>query len=52
MITSILDAIRVDTRCGPLRGTSYRIAITAIVVDVFQIEGMNVTGEVAVEGNY
>lgn len=52
VMTSILDAIGVDTGCGSLRGSSERIAVAAIVVDVFQIEGMNVTGEVAVGGNH
>lgn len=45
-MASILDTIRVDARCGLLRGTSQWIAIAAIVIDVFQIEGMDVSGEV------
>lgn len=46
-MASILDALGVDARCGPLRGTSQWIAVATIIVDVFQIEGMDVSGEVA-----
>lgn len=46
-MASILDALGVDARCGPLRGTSQWIAIATIIIDVFQIEGMDVSGEVA-----
>lgn len=45
-MASILDAIRVDAGCGPLRGTSQWIPIATIVIDVFQIEGMDMSGEV------
>jgi hypothetical protein len=45
-MASILDAIGVDAGCGPLRGTCQWIAIATIVIDVFQIEGMDVSGEV------
>jgi hypothetical protein len=34
-MTSILDAVGVDARCGPLRGTSQWIAIPTIIIDVF-----------------
>lgn len=46
-MASILDAVGVDARCGSLRGTSQWIAIATIIIDVFQIEGMDVSGEVA-----
>lgn len=46
-VASILYAIGVDARCGPLRGTSQWITIATIIIDVFQIEGMDVSGEVA-----
>lgn len=46
-MASILNAVGVDARCGSLRGTSQWIAIATIIIDVFQIEGMDVSGEVA-----
>lgn len=46
-MASILDAIGVNAGCGPLRGTSQWVAIATIIIDVFQIEGMDVAGEVA-----
>lgn len=46
-MASILDALGVDARCGPLRGTGQWIAVATIIIDVFQIEGMDVSGEVA-----
>lgn len=46
-MASILDAIGVDAGCRPLRGTSQWVAIATIIIDVFQIECMNMSGEVA-----
>lgn len=46
MMTSVLDSIGVDAGCGLLRGTSQRIPIATIIINVFQIEGMDVSGEV------
>ena len=46
VVTSVLNAIRVDTGCGSLGCSSERIAVAAIIVDVFQVEGVDVTGEV------
>jgi hypothetical protein len=44
---SILDAIGVDAWSGPLSSTGQWIAIPTFIKDVFQIEGMDVSGEVA-----
>lgn len=46
-MATVLNAIRVDTRCRTLRGTSHGIAVATVIVDVFQIESMDVTGEVS-----
>lgn len=46
-MASILDAVGVDARCGPLRGTSQWVTIATIIIDIFQIEGVDVSGEVA-----
>lgn len=42
----MLDAIRVDTRCRALRGSSHGVTIATVIVDVFQIESVDVTREV------
>lgn len=42
-VTSILDAIGEDPRCASLVGSG---SVAAIVVYIFQIEGMDVTGEI------
>lgn len=49
MVTSILNTFRVDTRGRALSGTSHGVTIATIIVDVFQVERMNVTGEVSVD---
>lgn len=46
-MATILDTIGVDTRCRALRGTSHGVAVATVIVDVFQVESMNVAGEVA-----
>ena len=46
MMASVLDSIGVDAGCRPLRGTSQWIPIATIIINVFQIEGMDVSGEV------
>lgn len=42
-VTSPQDATGVDTRCGWLVGSG---SVAATVVYIFQIEGMDVTGEI------
>lgn len=45
-MATVLNAIRVDTWCRALRGTSHGVAVATVIVDVFQVESMDVTGEV------
>lgn len=49
-MTTVLDAIRVDAGRRVLRGTRHRVAVATVIVDVFQVEGMDVTGEVSKNG--
>lgn len=50
VVAPVLNPIRVNTGRWTLRRTSHGITVAAIVVDVFQVEGMDVTGEVPVLG--
>lgn len=43
-MATVLNAIRVDTWCRALRGTSHGVAVATVIVDVFQVESMDVTG--------
>lgn len=45
-VTTALDAIRVHTRRRSLGRASQRIPIASVVVYIFQVEGVNVSGEV------
>lgn len=45
-VTSILDALRVDTGSRTLRGASQGIPVATLVVDVFEVECMDVSWEV------
>lgn len=45
-MSTVLDAIRVDARRWALRGTSHGVAVATVIVDVFQVESMDMTGEV------
>lgn len=51
-VTTALNAIRVYTRRRSLSRASYGISIAAIVVHIFQVKGMNVSGEVPVKNPY
>lgn len=42
----VLDAIRVDARRRVLSRAGHRVAIAAVIVDVFEVESVYVTGEV------
>lgn len=46
-MTTVLDAIRVDTGGRALHCTSHGVTIAAVIVDVFKVESMDVTGEVS-----
>lgn len=48
-VASVLNTFRVHTRCGALVGTSQRIALAAVIVDIFQVERVDVAREVAVK---
>lgn len=50
VMATVLDTIRVDARCRALRGTSHGVAIATVIVDVFQVESMDMTGEVSKNG--
>lgn len=50
VVAPVLNPIRVNTGRRTLRRTGHGITVAAIVVDVFQVEGMDVTGEVSVSG--
>ena len=45
--STILHAVAVDTRCRPAVIDAGACFVTALVVDVFNVEGMDVAGEVA-----
>jgi len=45
--STILHAIAVDTRCRPAVVDASACFVTALVVDVLDVEGMDVAGEVA-----
>jgi hypothetical protein len=48
-VSTTLNAIRVNTWRRSLGCASYGIPIAAIIVHIFQIKGMNVSGEVPVQ---
>lgn len=45
-ITPVLDAIRVDARRRVLSGAGRGVTIATVIVDVFQVESVYMTGEV------
>ena len=49
--STILHAVAVDTRCRPAVIDASACFVTALVVDVFNVKGMDVAGEVAVNHN-
>lgn len=46
-MTTALDAIRVHARRRSLGRTSQRVPIAPVIVYIFQVESVNVTGEVS-----
>lgn len=48
VVAAILDTLRVHTRRRALRGPGHGVAVAAIIVNVFKVEGMDVAGEIPV----
>jgi hypothetical protein len=42
----MLDALRVNAWSRALCGASHRVAVTTLIVHIFEVESMNMSGEV------
>ena len=46
-MSSVLNPVTVDTRCGLARQLAMSCSLAAIEIDVFKVEGVDVAGDVA-----